>query len=168
MTAAGSARRGIPRADPPRRRRVVGGLVSVAVALLLSVGLAGCASQAAFGLVQQACRHVERSLALYRSSQTQPDPAVAARQQAQAQSQLQAASPLASEAAGQAPQWQALMATLAENTRLPESDLVHALSAQCASVRDGGILVPNQSPATTLPAAPPGDRGEGLADDGPR
>jgi len=131
----------------------------VAGAGLLSAGLAGCADQAAFGLVQQACHHVEISLSLYRSSQSQSDPALAAHDLAQAQSQLQTASPLATEAAGEAPQWQALMATLAENTRLPESDLVHALSAQCASVRDGGNLVPTQASTTTLPPPPPGVRG---------
>ena len=159
MTTAGSARRGTSAADPPRRRRLGARFLVVAGAGLLCAGLAGCANQAAFGLVQQACRHVEASLSLYRSSQSQADPTVAAHDLARAQTQLQTASPLASEAAGEAPQWQALMATLAENTRLPESDLVHALSAQCASVRDGGNIVPTEISSTTLPPAPPGAGG---------
>jgi hypothetical protein len=108
------------------------------------------------GLVQQACHHVEVSLALYRSSQRQTDPALAARDLTQAGSQLQVASPLATEAAGEAPQWQALMATLAENTRLPESDLVHALQAQCAAVNNGGVLAPTVGTTTTLPPPPSG------------
>jgi hypothetical protein len=80
---------------------------------------------------------------------------VASSDLAKAQAQLQTASPLAAEAAGQAPQWQALMATLAENSRLPESDLVQALQQQCAVAQNGGTTLPTL-PDTTLPAPPSG------------
>jgi hypothetical protein len=123
----------------------------------MSVGLSGCGNSAALGLVRQACHHVELSLALYRSSQTEPSPQRAAKERAQAQRQLQIAAPLAAIAAGQAPQWQAFMATLAENSRLPESDLVHALGAQCGAVTAGGSA-DTVVPVTTLPA-PPGSAG---------
>jgi hypothetical protein len=96
----------------------------VAVTGFLAVGLTGCANGAALGLVQQACHHVQLSLSLYRESLQEPDSTRAARESDAAAAQLQAASPLATEAAGEAPQWQALMATLAENSRLPESALV--------------------------------------------
>jgi hypothetical protein len=109
--------------------------------------------------VSQACHNVSESLALYRKAQTQPDPKLAASERARAETQLEEASPLATEAAGQAPQWQALMATLAETSRLPESDLVQALQAQCAVVQTGGTPVA-PGPNTTLPAPPaPTDQG---------
>jgi len=120
---------------------------------VVSLGLSGCGNSAALGLVRQACHHVELSLTLYRSSLKESDPRRAARERAQAQQQLQVASPLAAIAAGQAPQWQAFMATLAENSRLPESDLVHALGAQCGAVSAGGSTDTSVG-ATTLPAPP--------------
>jgi hypothetical protein len=119
------------------------------------VGLAGCADSAALGLVQQACHHVKISLALYQASEHEANAQVASQDLAQAQAQLQTASHLAAEAAGQAPQWQALMATLAENSRLPESDLVQALQQQCAVAQTGGTTLPTL-PDTTLPAPPSG------------
>jgi hypothetical protein len=121
--------------------------------VVLGLGLAGCADSAALGLVRQACQHVNRSLALYRAAEKDTDPARAASDREQAQSQLQTASPLAAEAAGQAPQWQALMATLAENARLPEADLVSALEQQCAVVATGGTTIPGVT-NTTLPTPP--------------
>jgi hypothetical protein len=132
----------------------------VAVTVGLAVGLTGCANGAALGLVQQACHHVKLSLTLYRASLHEPDTALAAHENEEAAAQLQAASPLATEAAGEAPQWQALMATLAENSRLPESALVSALQEQCASVANGGNPGAPTLPATTLPA-PPGPSGPG-------
>jgi hypothetical protein len=118
-----------------------------------TLALSGCANSAALGLVRQACHHVELSLALYRSSLTETNPQRAAQEQSQAEQQLEIASPLASIAAGQAPQWDAFMATLAENTRLPEADLVHALQAQCGAVSAGGSTDTN-APNTTLPGPP--------------
>ena len=93
------------------------------------------------------------SIKLYDAARSAPDAHSAAHDREQAQDQLQIASPLAAEAAGQEPQWQALMATLAENSRLPESNLVNALQDQCAAVRNGGAPVPTL-PGTTLPAPP--------------
>jgi hypothetical protein len=155
MTVRGSARWEFPRADPPGSRSLLGALAAVAITLGLSVGLAGCADSAALGLVQQACHHVKLSLALFRASEHEANAEVASSDLAQAQAELQTASPLAAEAAGQAPQWQALMATLAENSRLPESDLVQALQQQCAVAQTGGTTVPTL-PDTTLPAPPSG------------
>jgi hypothetical protein len=125
----------------------------------LGLGLTSCADAAALGLVHQACHDVSVSLVLYRESQREPDPKLAARDLARAETQLENASPLATEAAGEAPQWQALMATLAETSRLPEANLMPALQAQCAAAQTGGPALPAGS-ATTLPAAP-GDTAQG-------
>jgi hypothetical protein len=157
MTAPGSARRETPRADLSAKRRAVGAVAAVGVIAALGAGLTGCANGAT-GLVDQACHHVEVSLVLYRESVRATDPTVAAADLARAQGQLQDASPLAAQAAGQAPQWQALMATLAENSRLPESDLVQALQDQCAAAQNGGTTGPSL-PVTTLPPPPRGSSG---------
>ncbi|HXQ43237.1 MAG TPA: hypothetical protein VN816_01255 [Acidimicrobiales bacterium] len=142
-----------PRADPPGLRRVLAACAAVGISLGLGVGVAGCANGAALGLVRQACQHVKLSLALYAAAERETDAKVAAEDRARAVSQLQTASPLAAEAAGEAPQWQALMATLAENSRLPESDLVPALQQQCLVAQTGGNPIPGV-PNTTLPAPP--------------
>jgi hypothetical protein len=140
-------------------RRGLGAWAAVAVTVALAAGLAGCADSAARGLVVQACQHVTKSLTLYRESETEPNAARAARERTEAQIQLQTAAPIASVAAGQAPQWQALMATLSESSRLPESSLVPALKAQCAAVTSGSMIpgLPN----TTLPAPPGASNGPG-------
>jgi hypothetical protein len=155
MTIRGSARWEFPRAVPPGTRGLVGTCAAVGITVGLSVGLTGCADSAALGLVKQACHHVKISLALYQASEHEANAQVASSDLAKAQAQLQTASPLAAEAAGQAPQWQALMATLAENSRLPESDLVQALQQQCAVAQNGGTTLPTL-PDTTLPAPPSG------------
>jgi hypothetical protein len=159
MTAVGSARRGFPGADPHGIRRGARAWAAVGVTVALGVGLGGCAQSAALGLVRQACHHVSLSITLYRASERQADPTVAARERVQAQAQLQSAAPLATVAAGEASQWQALMATLSENSRLPEATLIGALQAQCAVAENGGSLVPQSAP-TTLPP-PPGTQPPG-------
>jgi hypothetical protein len=127
-------------------------------AAALGAGLAGCGDSAAAGLAHQACQHVEQSLRLYRTSLEQTDARQAAGDRSRASAQLQAAAPIAAVAAGQDSQWQALMATLAESSRLPESDLTHALQAQCAAVDSGDMtgptLPPTTLPPTTLPPPP--------------
>jgi hypothetical protein len=157
MKAGGSARGEIPSAHPPRLRRRLGACVVVMVGA--GFGLTGCADSAALGLVHQACHRVDLSLALYQRSLNQPDAAVAARDKEKAEALLQDAVPLATQAAGEAPQWQALMATVGETSRLPESDLVPALQAQCSASLMGGNQIPS-TPDTTLPP-PPGTTAPG-------
>ncbi len=159
MTAGGSARWEIPRADPTGTRRALGACAAVGVVLTFGAGLTGCADSAALGLVRQACHHVTLSVALYRRSERDTDATVAAGDLARAEAQLQMASPLAAQAAGEAPQWQALMATLSEGSRLPESDLVQALQQQCAVAQTGATPI-TTPPNTTLPA-PPGAPADG-------
>lgn len=112
------------------------GAAAVSVAAALGAGLSGCASSNGLALARKACSDVDRSLSLYQSSEQLPMSSRSEAEQAQALDQLRAALPIAASAAGDDSQWQALMTTLSESTRVPESDLVHALAAQCA-VADG-------------------------------
>lgn len=151
--AGGPRRRG---AGPPSPRRTLPSLrtlrtcAAVGAAVAAGVTLTACSGGAALGLATQTCAYVQKSLVLYRESLTQPGTPQAAEEQAQATAQLQDAAPLAAEAAGESPQWQALMATVGESTRLPEADLVQALEAQCAVVSSHGTTLPTL-PVTTLP-----------------
>jgi hypothetical protein len=121
----------------------------------VACGLTGCASHNGTDLARQACGHVERSLTLYRASLHASSPAVASTQQAQAVNQLQDALPIASTAAGEAGQYQALMATLAESAHLPESFLVHALGEQCAAADSSDGVAPTPPPTAETPATRP-------------
>jgi hypothetical protein len=122
---------------------------------VVASGLAGCASHDGTDLARQACGHVERSLTLYRASLHASSPSEARAKQSEAMAELRDALPLASTAAGQAGQYQALMATLAESDHLPESLLVHALGAQCAAANSSGDLVPSPPPTAETPATHP-------------
>ncbi|MHB8438064.1 MAG: hypothetical protein ACYDD4_02730 [Acidimicrobiales bacterium] len=118
--------------------------------LALAAGLSGCANARANGLVGQACVHVEASLRLYRASVSAP-PDVQMADQAAALAQLRLALPIAAQAAGESPQWQAFMTTLSESSRVPESDLVQALSDQCANSG-----TPPAPASSTVPPTLPG------------
>lgn len=115
-----------------RRLTSFSGASAVVAAVALAAGLSSCATSNGRALAQKACHHVALSLASYRRAQASPGSADAARERANAQTQLRAALPIAATAAGDSSQWQALMATLSNSTRVPESVLVHALEAQCA------------------------------------
>jgi len=122
--------------------------VAVVVAMVLAAGISRCTNRNGLALARQACSHVDRSLAIYRSAERSPGSAGAAGEQAQALAQLRSALPITASAAGEATQWQALMTTLSESARVPESDLVHALEAQCAVARGNGVAPP-PTPTTT-------------------
>ncbi|HVA02661.1 MAG TPA: hypothetical protein VMU64_02850 [Acidimicrobiales bacterium] len=122
---------------------------------VLGLGLADCASHNGTELARQACRHVERSITLYKASLHAPTPQKAAAQQSQAVTELREALPIASIAAGEAGQYQALMATLAESEHLPESLLVHALGEQCAAADSDTGLTPTPPPTAGTPATRP-------------
>jgi hypothetical protein len=141
------------RRGPLRARRAAG---TAGATLALALGLAACANQDGEALARQACQHVERSLALYRTSLEDPGTATSGDRQEQAMAQLRDALPLASNAAGDSGQFQGLMSTLAESDHLPESLLVHALSEQCAASQSNGIAVtPVTSGGETPPTHPP-------------
>lgn len=113
----------------------------------------GCSNSAALALARQACGHVHRSLDLYQAAGAAPTQEGQQAGQAAALAQLRLALPLAASAAGQSAQWQALMTTLEESSRVPESLLVKALQQQCADAAAGGQPV---TPPTTasVPTGP--------------
>jgi len=155
MTCGRSTRWGAHRRDGPGRLRVGRASLAMCTVAVVACGLSGCAGHDGTDLARQACRHVEQSLTLYKASLHAASPSVATAQQAQAVNQLRDALPLASTAAGEAGQYQALMATLAESDHLPESLLVHALGAQCAAAQTGDGVPPTPPPTARTPATRP-------------
>ncbi|MHB1503306.1 MAG: hypothetical protein ACYCYD_04910 [Acidimicrobiales bacterium] len=153
-----------PRSPCARRIRHAGRLSIPAVALVAisAIGLAGCANQAGLALARQACSHVERSLSLFRVAADDPSTVKAAKQQAAALQQLRDALQPAAIAAGEAPQWQALMTTVAESSRVPEANLVTALQRQCAVADSANpLLGPIGSNAPGAPST--GNSGTGAS-----
>ena len=111
-----------------RRSLVAGGL---ALSLLAGTLLTGCAHQDAGALASQACARVARGLAIEQRATLASGP-TAVRLRGEALAEVRSALPLAAVAAGEDTTWQALGATLSETNRVPLTDLVHALRAQCA------------------------------------
>jgi hypothetical protein len=129
---------------------------ATAVVALGSV-LGGCGTSGT-GLAQQACSHVDASLALFARSQHQTNPATVASIQQRAYLQLRAALPIAAQAAFHDGQWQSLMTTVGESSRVPESTLVDALRAQCRQVNSSTFgqpappeSIPPPAPVSTTP-----------------
>jgi hypothetical protein len=121
----------------------------VCATVVAGVIVTGCANQRGLDLARQACRHVDRSLALYVASSTAASSELGGARRSEALAQLRQALPLAATAAGEASQWQGLMATLAESSHVPESDLISALREQCATAESNGV--PGQLPSTSVP-----------------
>ena len=155
MTRPPVRRRG-RRRGRPGSLRAGGAGAALTVAAVAALGLAGCANGDALSLARRACGHVQRSISLYRTAAADaPGPAQQAAASA-ALAELRLALPLAATAAGEAPQWQALMTTLSESSRVPESDLVSALQQQCADATTGTQPAPppGVSASTTTPTIP--------------
>ncbi|MGO9028103.1 MAG: hypothetical protein ACLQOZ_05680 [Acidimicrobiales bacterium] len=117
------------------------------------IGLAACGGGGT-ALARQACVHIDRSITLYQRSTDDTDPTRSAALSQQAYIELRQALPLAALAASQDGQYQALMTTVSESSRVPEVDLITALTAQCAAATssDNGEPPPPSSippPATT-------------------
>lgn len=106
----------------------------VAAAALVSFGaaLTSACGASASSLGHEACVEVGRSLTIYAKSTRAANAALAAREREQALSLLRDALQPAAIAGSNDGDWQALMTTLSESNRVPESKLVSALSAQCA------------------------------------
>lgn len=136
---------------PSLVRRVAGSIAVVGA----GIALAACGGGGT-ALAQQACTHVDRSIALYKQAAGDSDPARAAALTQQASLQLRLALPLAAQAASQDGQYQALMTTVAESSRVSEGDLVTALTDQCSSANssNGGEPPPpsNIPPPATTPS----------------
>lgn len=107
------------------------------MALLMS--LSACSSSDALTLARQACTYVQSSISLYNAASKNKDPKAANVQYANALQDLRKAEPLASIAAGEDTQWQALQATLSESSRVPEKNLIYSLTQQCQAAQAGGV-----------------------------
>jgi hypothetical protein len=137
--------------NPLRLRRAparwVAGLVIV---VGCGLGLAACSGNGK-ALAQAACVHVNRSIALYKQATSDTNPAAAANLDREAYIQLVDALPIAAQAAGKDSQWQALMTTVSESSRVSESHLVGALTDQCGVADQSSPF----QPAPTSPIPPP-------------
>ena len=102
-------------------------------AVTLSLALTSCGGSQAAALAHTACVEVAASIHEYASSTRATTPGVARRERALALEELRRALQPAALAGSAGGQWEALTATLSESSRVPESDLVTALSAQCAA-----------------------------------
>jgi hypothetical protein len=104
--------------------------------LALGFVASSCSSNAA-AQGDEACRYVHSSLRLFSASlhdAKDRNHRAANQESSQALTDLRLALPLAAQAAGSDGNWQPLMATLSESNRVPEVNLVDALSQQCAGI----------------------------------
>ncbi len=138
-----------PRPGAGRIQRVV---IGAAAAIGLGVALAACGTSGT-GLAQQACAHVNASVALFEKAEHQTNPATAAAEKQKAYLELRAALPISAQAAYHDGQWQALMTTVAESTRVSEQTLVPALKAQCDQADSSAFGQP--APPSSIPPPAP-------------
>ena len=134
---------------PSRFRRLAAGTI---VVIGLGATLSACSNSGA-SLAKQACGHIDRSLSLLAESGRQTDAATATELKSQAYNQLRQALPIAAEAAYNDGQWQALMTTVSESNRVPESTLVDALKMQCQEADSSPFGQP--APPSSIPPPAP-------------
>jgi hypothetical protein len=116
-----------------------------------SIAAAGCGNQDALTLARQSCTFVNSSIVLYESSLTAKTPKQRKSLLDQAYSRLSMALQPAALASTDNSQWQALMTTISESSRVPESVLVGALQQQCAVAANGGTPPsPAETPTTPV------------------
>jgi hypothetical protein len=133
-----------------RFRRLTAGTVLV---IGLGATLSACGNDGA-ALAKQACTHVNRSLTLLTQASRETDATVASQLQQKAYMQLRQALPIAAEAAFHDGQWQALMTTVSESNRVPETTLVGALRDQCQQA-DSSVFGQAPPPSKTVPPPAP-------------
>jgi hypothetical protein len=145
---------------PARRRRVRAGAVLLVILPLI---LAACSSvHDGSALAQQACIHVNRSVADWVDSQRAGTPAAtAASLQQRAEQQLRLALPLAAAANSDDGTWNSLMTTISEIESVDEGHLVPALHAQCV------LADSNQNINPQNPQSPNGNSGSGGSHNSP-
>ncbi len=137
----------------PRRPASIRRLVAASVVVVgLGAALSACGNDAA-ALAEQACSHVNRSLTLLAQASKETDGTAAAQLREKAYFQLRQALPIAAEAAFRDGQWQALMTTVSESNRVPETTLVAALHAQCQQA-DSNVFG-QAPPSKTIPPPAP-------------
>jgi hypothetical protein len=134
---------------PTRFRRLAAGTV---VVVGLGVALSACGNSGT-SLAQEACGHIDRSLTLLARSAHESDAPTASKLKEEAYQQLRQALPIAAEAAYHDGQWQALMTTVSESNRVPESTLVDSLRVQCQQADSTTFGQP--SPPSSIPPPAP-------------
>ena len=134
---------------PAKFRRLATGAV---VVVGLGTFLSACGDSGTT-LAKQACSHVDRSLVLLAESAHQTNASSSSLLQQKAYLQLRQALPIAAQAAYHDGQWQALMTTVAESNRVPETTLVDALKAQCHQA-DASVFGQTPPPSSIPPPAP--------------
>jgi hypothetical protein len=122
------------------------------VVIGLGAALSACGNDGT-ALAKQACSHIDRSLKLLKESGHEADPTKSARLANQAYDQLRQALPIAAQAAYRDGEWQALMTTVSESNRVPETTLVTALQQQCQEA-DSSTFDQAPPPSSIPPPAP--------------
>ena len=113
-----------------------------------ALGLSACSSQGGQDLAQQACVHVNLSVADYqRAVNPSTSPAAAEQLQKEADQELRDALPLAAAANSDDGSWNSLMTTISEGATVDEGHLVPALRAQCVVANSNPNVNP-QSPSS--------------------
>ena len=126
--------------------------IGITIAIGFGTALSACGNSGP-ALARQACTHINRSIDLLRESDDHSDPSRSAQLEQRAYNELRRALPIAAEAAYHDGQWQALMTTVAESNRVPETTLVTALVAQCSQADQAPF---NQAPApSSIPPPAP-------------
>jgi hypothetical protein len=130
-------------------RRLAGALV-----IVVGVGavLSACGTSGT-GLAQQACGHINKSISLLHEAEHEADPQLASDFRQKAYVQLRKALPIAAEAAYHDGQYQALMTTVAESSRVSETTLIPALQDQCQAA-DSSTFGQPSAPTSIPPPAP--------------
>lgn len=129
---------------------------ATATGVVLAIGLGTVLSACGNGgetLAREACGHITRSITLLHESDAHANPGRSAQLQQQAYQQLRKALPLTAEAAYDDDQWQALMTTVSESNRVPETTLIPALQAQCTDADQSPFNQP--SPPSSIPPPAP-------------
>ena len=104
------------------------------VSVVVLVGLAGCNSSGTGSqLARSSCRQITRGLAIYDEIGHATTQQQAEHELARANADLEAAQPIAAQAALDNGTWQALMTTLQEVDRVPIANLKTALDRQCSN-----------------------------------
>ncbi len=125
--------------------RLAWAVVVVAAGLTISA----CGHGSALSYANDSCHHVESSIKLFNASTHAPSQSLANLDRSNAYRQLRLALPLAARANSANGQWDALMTTVSESSRVGESHLIHALGDQCRVVFND---VSGHSPTLNVPA----------------
>jgi hypothetical protein len=139
-----------------QRLMLTGALVAVA-----ALTLSACGNSAGLALAKKACGYVEKSIAIYKRAEKDPNPAQALALRKKARADLETALPIATESVSDTRDFQALKTTLSEVSRVHESRLIPALTDQCYAAYHYNQVPAYPSPSTpgspgTFTAPPPG------------